>query len=199
MAFNRCLTSLRYVGRTRLGLGTLLRDTNLGSGRASVPGPRILHTTGVVPHGIQGLPRGRHTIPETREQVEVSTAEWSYVERLMHPTAIPKPCAMPGEVMPSGWVAPSAKIGDYPYFVPRSTNHMIPVYLKHVQILQRFITSVKHVEGDIFALGEELQDYLQQRIPKKYIIVRVHEPHQVIQIKGNFVAEVKEFLLEKGF
>lgn len=58
---------------------------------------------------------------------------------------------------------------------------------------------MKHIEGDIFALGEELREYLTPRVPRKYINLRVHEPHQVIHIRGNLVAEVKEFLLQKGF
>nr|XP_053651981.1 39S ribosomal protein L49, mitochondrial-like [Cherax quadricarinatus] len=146
------------------------------------------------------LPRLRHTIPESYEKVEVSTAEWSYVERLLPLKSIPKPTGNPGEVMPSGWVVPSAKPGDYPYFVPRSANHMLPVYLLHKPILSKHVTSVKHVQGDIFALSEELREHLTQLLPSRKIInMRVHEPHQMIQIKGQFVTELKEFLLKKGF
>ncbi|KAG7161579.1 39S ribosomal protein L49, mitochondrial-like [Homarus americanus] len=159
---------------------------------------RDLHTTTATP-SYSKLPRLQHTISESYEQVEVSTAEWPYVERLLPYTTIPKPSSNPGEVTPSGWVAPSAQPGDYPYFVPRAASHMMPVYVEHEPILNRFVTRVKHVEGDIFALGEELQEHLTRLFPSKYIILRVHEPHQVIHIKGQFVGAVKEFLFKKGF
>lgn len=145
------------------------------------------------------LPALKHTHPQSYEKVEMSTAEWSYVERLIPPTAIPKPTVNPGEVTPSGWVAPSARPRDYPYFVPRAASHMLPVYLLHQPILSRFITSVKHVEGDIFVLAEELREHLTPLIAPKILCLRVHEPHQMIQVKGQLVGEIKEFLLKKGF
>ncbi|XP_069972926.1 large ribosomal subunit protein mL49 [Penaeus vannamei] len=103
-----------------------------------------------------------------------------------------------GEVTPSGWVAPSAVPGDYPYFVPRSASHMLPVYVKHEPIMSRFTTSVKKVEGDAFALGEELRQYLSEKFAPKHINLRVHEPHRMIQIKGEYLLEVKEFLIRSA-
>ncbi|ROT76916.1 putative 39S ribosomal protein L49, mitochondrial [Penaeus vannamei] len=161
-------------------------------------GRRTLTSTSTV-QGISKFPRLQHTIPESYNEVEVSTAEWSFVERLIPPKAIPKPKANPGEVTPSGWVAPSAVPGDYPYFVPRSASHMLPVYVKHEPIMSRFTTSVKKVEGDAFALGEELRQYLSEKFAPKHINLRVHEPHRMIQIKGEYLLEVKEFLISKGF
>lgn len=149
--------------------------------------------------GIDKLPTGQHSIPESHEQVEVSTAEWAYVERLLPPKSIPKPTAKPGEVMPSGWVAPSAQLGDHPYFVHRSPSHLLPVYIQHAPIQTRYITSLHHIEGDIFALAEELKAYIHAERQPRLINMRVHEPHQKIHIKGQYVAEVREFLLKKGF
>lgn len=144
-------------------------------------------------------PAGQHTIPDSRAQVETSTAEWQYVERLFPLQSIPKPNVAPGEVTPSGWVAPSAKPGDYPYFVRRSESHMVPVYLDHIPELTRYRTFVNHVEGDVFALLEELREYLNERKHTRLLNMRAHEPHQKIEIKGQYVAEVREFLLKKGF
>ncbi|KAK8392805.1 hypothetical protein O3P69_014918 [Scylla paramamosain] len=149
--------------------------------------------------GITNLPAGRHTIPDSRAQVETSTAEWHYVERLFPLKSIPKPTVAPGEVTPSGWVAPSAKPGDHPYFVRRSPSHMIPVYLHHIPHISKYRTFVSHVEGDVFALLEELREYLQDRKHTRILNMRAHEPHQKIEIKGQYVAEVREFLLERGF
>ncbi|KAK7060650.1 54S ribosomal protein L49, mitochondrial [Halocaridina rubra] len=87
--------------------------------------------------GIDKFPRGRLTVPESQEKVEISTVEWSFVERVLPMKSIPVPTAKPGEVMPSGWNAPSAKPGDYPYHVIRNANHMLPVYVEHVAILTR--------------------------------------------------------------
>ncbi|XP_042892935.1 39S ribosomal protein L49, mitochondrial-like isoform X2 [Penaeus japonicus] len=161
-------------------------------------GRRTLTTTSTA-QGISKLPRLQHTIPESYKEVEVSTAEWSFVERLIPPKAIPKPNVKPGEVTPSGWVAPSAAPGDYPYFVSRSASHMLPVYVKHEPIMSRFTTTVKNVEGDVFTLGEELRQYLSDKFPFKHINLRVHEPHRMIQIKGEYVLEVREYLIRKGF
>lgn len=63
----------------------------------------------------------------------------------------------------------------------------------------RYRTTVNHVEGDIWALLEDLRAYLQERRQPKVLNMRAHEPHQKIEIKGQYVAEVREFLLEKGF
>lgn len=162
------------------------------------PPLRRLHVSPAAP-SINRLPAGRHTIPEARAQVEVSTEEWKYVERLFPPKAIPKPTAAPGEVMPSGWVAPSAKPGDHPYFVRRNPSHQLPVYLTHNAIISKYRTKISHVEGDIWVLLEELRAYLQQRRDPKVLNMRAHEPHQRIEIKGQYVMEVRDFLLAKGF
>ena len=63
----------------------------------------------------------------------------------------------------------------------------------------RYLTFVHHVEGDIFALLEDLREYLNKRKHTRILNMRAHEPHQKIQIKGQYVAEVREFLLKKGF
>ncbi|XP_045106880.1 39S ribosomal protein L49, mitochondrial-like [Portunus trituberculatus] len=159
---------------------------------------RPLHTCSAA-LGIAKLPAGSHTIPDSRAQVETSTVEWHYVERLFPQKSIPKPTVSPGEVTPSGWVAPSAKPGDHPYFIRRSQSHMLPVYLHNVPHMSKYRTFVHHVEGDIFALLEELQEYLKDRKHTRILNMRAHEPHQKIEIKGQYVAEVREFLLKKGF
>ncbi|KAG0729715.1 putative 39S ribosomal protein L49, mitochondrial [Chionoecetes opilio] len=177
------MLSLRQV--SRLGWRTIIS-------------PRALHTSPPV-SAIGRLPAGTHTIPEGRDQVETSRAEWGYVERLFPPKTVPRPQATPGEVKPSGWVAPSASRDDHPYFVPRNRSHMLPVYLEHKPIISKYRTSVHHVEGDIFALLEELREYLKEQRQPKILNMRAHEPHQRIEVKGQYVAEVREFLLQKGF
>ncbi|XP_066981894.1 large ribosomal subunit protein mL49 [Macrobrachium rosenbergii] len=159
---------------------------------------RDLHTSSII-CGIQKLPRGHHSIPESREKVEISVAEWPFVERVLPLTKIPTPTAKPGEVMPSGWVAPSAKPGDCSYYINRNANHMLPVYIIHQPIMSRFFTIIRHVEGDIFALGEEVRKVVSETNPQKHAVLQVNESQRWIKVKGNHYQALKDFLLSRGF
>ncbi|XP_068250465.1 large ribosomal subunit protein mL49 [Palaemon carinicauda] len=171
----------------------MLTRSRLGPGLS-----RNLHTSSVT-CGIDRLPRGHHSIPESQEKVEISVEEWPYVERVLPLTKIPAYNAKPGEVMPSGWRAPSAKPGDYPYFVNRNANHMLPVYVLHKPILSRYYTIVKHVEGDIFALGEKLRKVVTETSRQKYAVIQVNEPQRWIKAKGNHYQAIRDYLIEEGF
>ncbi|KAK4326118.1 hypothetical protein Pmani_003331 [Petrolisthes manimaculis] len=188
---------------TKVAAGVVgVKQKHEGLVRFSETPKALLHTTtssSFPSFGTDRLPRAQHSIPESYEQVEKSTAEWAYVERLFPPKSIPKPIAKPGEVMPSGWKSPSACPGDYSYFVHRSPSHLYPVYIKHTPMRCRYITKLHHIEGDIFALAEDLRVYLMAKRQPRLINMRVHEPHQKIHIKGQYVAEIREFLQEKGF
>lgn len=88
-----------------------------------------------------------------------------------------------------------------PYFVERTKNHMVPVYL---QILDRGIgrrTLIRRVEGDLYKLADELVDYLktQPRNDYRVIGVKVEEIKRRISLRGDFVEYTKQFLLDKGF
>ncbi|CAL4114184.1 unnamed protein product [Meganyctiphanes norvegica] len=97
---------------------------------------KYLSTSNVL-SGLDQLPSIQLTIPESRGKVEMSTAEWKYVERLLPSKTIPPHFAQPGEILPSGWVAPSAKVGDHQYFARRNNSHQLQVYVKHIRKEQR--------------------------------------------------------------
>ncbi|KAL3249016.1 hypothetical protein MRX96_056216 [Rhipicephalus microplus] len=85
-----------------------------------------------------------------------------------------------------------------PYFVPRTRNHMLPVYLRKEIRGPRFITRVKHIEGDIWAFHDELKKYLES-LANKEVLSQVHELGSYVGYKGAFVEEVTEWLYKKGF
>ncbi|XP_019532853.2 large ribosomal subunit protein mL49 [Aedes albopictus] len=129
-------------------------------------------------------------------EVEVikNAPEWKYVERLLAPRVVPTP-----EVKveyPSGWKPPQPK-PDLKYFVARTKNHMLPVYLHRTFRGQRILTTVRRIDGDIWQLEAELRYLLEKRL-KKSIVTRVNEMNGQIELKGDFVTIVEEFLLEKG-
>uniref|UniRef100_A0A182VZU6 Large ribosomal subunit protein mL49 n=1 Tax=Anopheles minimus TaxID=112268 RepID=A0A182VZU6_9DIPT len=129
-------------------------------------------------------------------EVEVvqNPPEWKYVERLLAPRTVPKP--VPKDSYPSGW-KPANPQPELKYVVARTKNHMLPVYLRRAYRGQRRITAVRHVEGDIWQLEAELR-YLIEKQLNRPIITRVNEMSGQIELKGDHVAFVEKFLLEKG-
>ncbi|XP_052888485.1 probable 39S ribosomal protein L49, mitochondrial [Anopheles moucheti] len=129
-------------------------------------------------------------------EVEVvqNPPEWKYVERLLAPRTVPKP--IPKENYPSGW-KPANPRPELKYVVLRTKNHMLPVYLRRGFRGQRRITAIRHVEGDIWQLEAELR-YLIEKQLNRPIITRVNEMSGHIEFKGDHVAFVEKFLLEKG-
>ncbi|XP_049276687.1 probable 39S ribosomal protein L49, mitochondrial [Anopheles funestus] len=129
-------------------------------------------------------------------EVEVvrNPPEWKYVERLLAPRTVPKPIAK--ESYPSGW-KPADPRPELKYVVLRTKNHMLPVYLRRAFRGQRRITAIRHVEGDIWQLEAELRYLIEKQLDRP-IITRVNEMSGLIELKGDHVAFVEKFLLEKG-
>ncbi|XP_053659134.1 probable 39S ribosomal protein L49, mitochondrial [Anopheles marshallii] len=129
-------------------------------------------------------------------EVEVvkNPPEWKYVERLLAPRTVPKPIAK--ETYPSGW-KPANPRPELKYVVLRTKNHMLPVYIRRAFRGQRRITAIRHVEGDIWQLEAELR-YLIEKQLNRPIITRVNEMSGLIELKGDHVAFVEKFLLDKG-
>ncbi|XP_075234042.1 mitochondrial ribosomal protein L49 [Lycorma delicatula] len=121
--------------------------------------------------------------------------EWKYVERLLPISLIPEPPLK--ENYPSGWKPATAKAEDYPYFVERTKNHLVPVYLKIDKRGTRRLTKVRRISGDIWHLKELLVKYLEH-VNKKPVGVRVDEISGVITFRGDYCSDVKEWLLKKG-
>merc|ERR1712126_275244 len=111
---------------------------------------------------------------------KISSDHWKYVERLLPETTVP-PFPLNG-AYPSGWVPPADNGTNFPFFVPRNKNHMMPVYLNFEAI----------------RLERRLKDHLN-KLNNKEIISQVHEVAMFIKFKGDHVSDVKEWLINCGF
>ncbi|XP_003798688.1 39S ribosomal protein L49, mitochondrial [Otolemur garnettii] len=126
-----------------------------------------------------------------------SVNEYQFVERLLPPTSIPKPPKHEHYPTPSGWQPPRDPPPDLPYFVRRSRMHNIPVY-KDITHGNRQMTVIRKVEGDIWALKKDVEDFLSPLLGKTPI-TQVNEVTGTLRIKGYFDEQLKVWLLEKGF
>ncbi|XP_037036867.1 probable 39S ribosomal protein L49, mitochondrial [Bradysia coprophila] len=128
-------------------------------------------------------------------EVEVLTnpPEWKYVERILRKPLVPEP--EPKPEYPSGW-KPQTE-WSHPYFVRRTKNHMIPVYLEKFFRGQRHITKLQKIQGDIWMLERELSACIEARVGKK-IATRVNELSGQIWMKGDYVTIVRDFVMKKG-
>ncbi|XP_076312346.1 mitochondrial ribosomal protein L49 isoform X2 [Tachypleus tridentatus] len=131
-------------------------------------------------------------------EVEEVKDRWNYVERLFPLPVIPKFPQQKEIPSPSGWIPPAESAPDLPYFISRTKNHMLPVYLKKEIRGPRFLTTVKLAEGNLWALEKDLKEHLEKKYETE-IISQVHEVVGYVRIKGDFVEDVKKWLYEKGF
>ncbi|KAM6159374.1 large ribosomal subunit protein mL49 [Rhynchocyon petersi] len=126
-----------------------------------------------------------------------SVDEYHFVERLLPPTSIPEPPKHKHYPTPSGWQPPQDPPPNLPYFVRRSRMHNIPVY-KDITHGNRQMTVIRKVEGDIWALQKDVEDFLSPLLGKTPI-TQVNEVTGTLRIKGYFDQQLKAWLLEKGF
>ncbi|CAH8873417.1 unnamed protein product [Trichobilharzia szidati] len=137
---------------------------------------------------------------------EVSKAEYVWVEKVLKRNKIPLPEGIPGPT-PSGWIPPNPDLSkNVPYSVRRSKNHMLPVYYMEKQRKQkershgvRQLTVIRHIDGDMHALAEDLRTLLQPKCEAGLFLHQVDEVTRCIKIEGLFQEEVANFLLSKGF
>ncbi|ALC48507.1 mRpL49 [Drosophila busckii] len=123
--------------------------------------------------------------------------EWKYVERLLPPTLVPAPVAKPA--YPSGWQPATADGTAEGYLVARTKNHMVPVYLQTRFRGERRITVVRRIQGNIWALEQELREVVQRARNGKICATRVNELSGQIHIHGDYVDILREHLKSKGF
>ncbi|CAN7936879.1 unnamed protein product [Ixodes hexagonus] len=141
---------------------------------------------GVPPHQIPDHEGHRDVWASTEcpdyTQVEEVKGHWHFVERLLPLKVVPEPPKHDGPA-PSGWRPPPPKAPPLPYYVRRSRNHLLPVYL-HSEIRgPRFITRVKNVEGDLWALHNDLKKHLEGLCGKE-VLSQVHELGSYVGFKG---------------
>lgn len=99
---------------------------------------------------------------------------------------------------PSGWKPQAKNLTDQPYFIERTKNHMIPVYLKLSQRGIQRHTYIRKIHGDIFLLEKELKEFLQKESFRP-IRSQVHEFAGYIRINGDFVNACKYWLEKKSY
>lgn len=141
--------------------------------------------------------------PKTLTEFEEVPGAFAFYERLLPDPYIPIPPPHASYPTPSGWVPPAAKIPDLPYYVGRSRNHNLPVYLDKHFFETRLLTRVNRVEGDIWKFKDDLLKHIEPVNKYPYPIeqhpCQVSEVKRSIRLKGNYVMEVKQFLLQCGF
>uniref|UniRef100_A0A8C8U6B7 Large ribosomal subunit protein mL49 n=1 Tax=Peromyscus maniculatus bairdii TaxID=230844 RepID=A0A8C8U6B7_PERMB len=86
---------------------------------------------------------------------------------LFPPTKIPEPTKHKHYPNPSGWQHPRDPPPNLPYFVQRSQMHNILVY-KAITHGNQQITVIQKVEGDIWALQKDVEEFLSPQLGDKY-------------------------------
>lgn len=93
----------------------------------------------------------------------------------------------------------TAKFDQYPFFVHRTRNHMLPVYLKVSKRGMKRVTQINNVDGNIWKMEEEVRRYLEKLYgANKIIATKVHEVCGHLCIHGDHVSRINEWLLKKG-
>ncbi|XP_013192298.1 large ribosomal subunit protein mL49 [Amyelois transitella] len=137
-----------------------------------------------------------HKIKEQYEfEVVKKPPEWTYVERLLPFENIPQ--LKPKDKYPSGFVPQKEESINLPYFLPRNKYHDVPIYLQLSHRGQRKISEIRKIEGDIWLLNDEVKALLKTK-HQKYIETRVHELTRTIEVKGDYVNDLKEWAYSKG-
>lgn len=128
--------------------------------------------------------------------IDRSPELWQHVQNILAPAVVPTPTAK--AAYPSGWQPQATEIAHKPYFVARTKNHMVPVYLETTFRGQRRITRLRRCAGDIWLLERELHAEIVRRLGGKPIVTRVQEMSGQIAFKGDFVEIVREYLVKQG-
>lgn len=135
---------------------------------------------------------------ENHPEVEVipNPPEWKIVERLL-PSRVVQIPKLKAEY-PSGWTPPNPeKNQKLPYFVARTRNHMVPVYMLTTYRGMRRVTKVRGIEGDIWQLESELHELIEKK-SGKICYSRVNEINREIRFKGDYVTLIQKYLISKG-
>lgn len=135
----------------------------------------------------------------------ITTPElWSYVERLAFIREAPRPkprkLGEPIVPLPSGYVPQADQPPDLPYFVPRTRNHLLPVYYHLDNDPDECFTLIKNVTGDLWKLQEDLRIHLEQlNESRRTILTSVREADESVAFRGRHLHQVVSWLQEKGF
>lgn len=134
----------------------------------------------------------------TQPKIEIfkNPPEWKYVERLLPQSTVPTPT--PKNEYPSGYKPQTKEAFNHPYYIKRTKNHMVPVYLKLSFRNIKRTTIVKNITGDIWKLNHDITDYVNNYMACN-IRTRVNEFTGQIQVNGDHVNLIRDYLISKGF
>lgn len=132
----------------------------------------------------------------TKFELTKDPEDWKYVERVLAPLVVPEP-QIKSEYF-SGWKPPSDKLPSDKYFVQRSKNFMIPVYLYISHRGTRRVTKIRKIQGDVFGLERDIKNHLE-KVLGQAVATQGNELVGYINIKGDHVNLVKKYLTDKGF
>lgn len=136
---------------------------------------------------------------ELHPEVEVihNPPEWKYVEELLGEKLVPTPEHK--SEYPSGWKPQDPEqYKKLPYYVRRTKNHMLPVFLTIRYRGFRRLTFIKNIEGDIWELEKECAEIIKERTRNNPVYSHINEMAGLIKIKGDFVTLIQKHLLNKG-
>lgn len=138
---------------------------------------------------------------QTYTGVIESAEDFRYVERLLpRDTVPPAPTKFSFESpAPSGWIPAAAVPPPLPYFVRRTRWHNLPVYLIVCENGTKHLTSVRHIQGDIWQMDQDLREFMTPLMFDGLVATQVSEVNRFIRLKGNLIEPMKQFLLERGF
>jgi large subunit ribosomal protein L49 len=123
--------------------------------------------------------------------------EWKYVEDLISKKLIPQP---ENESEYSSGLQPQdpQRYKDLSYYVKRTRNHMLPVYLPITHRASRRITFIKNIEGDIWKFEQECIDLIKSKNNKNPQYSQINEMNRTIKIKGDYATLIQKYLYTKG-
>lgn len=134
----------------------------------------------------------------TKYEVSKDPEEWKFVENLLPKKIIPPPKYEAN--LPSGYKPATVEPGKYPYYVKRSRNHMLPVYLDRRKRHNERRTKILHISGDIWKLHDSLQRHLGKIYPKEPMFAsKVNEVYSQIIFRGDYYEAVCKFFYDRGF
>lgn len=123
--------------------------------------------------------------------------EWKYVEELLGKRLVPIPT--PKEEYPSGWKPQDPeKYSILPYYIKRTKNHMLPVYLTITYRGHRRVTIIKNIEGDIWEFEREVNELIRSKTNNKPCYTQINEMARFVRIKGDYMTLIQKYLYSKG-
>lgn len=128
---------------------------------------------------------------------------WEYVERLARIKVAPsvarrKPNEEP-KPLPSGFYPPPDCPPDLPYFIPRTRNHLLPVYYILNSDPNKCVTTVHKIDGDLWQFERDLRTHLEEVKKLDKILTSVQETDARVEFKGRHLHEIVDWLHMKGF